>query len=134
MSSNPADCICEHEHASCSYCPSVAPSSNPAVPDTSRTHPSQWNRVRTRALIELTVSSVRYLETHTDIGPGGVGPLLIGMTLAQHEANLRVLFDAGYVLSHPVAANCGCSSGLRLARGQCAVCPGFVRPEVAFYD
>jgi hypothetical protein len=49
----------------------------------------------------LTWDSVRRLETHTDIGPGNVGPLLIEVNFRQHERTLALLREAGYWIAPP---------------------------------
>lgn len=42
-------------------------------------------------LAQLTLDSVRRLEQHTDIGPGGVTRLLIEINLRQHEHTLGLV-------------------------------------------
>lgn len=52
----------------------------------------------------LTWASVRNLETHTDIGPGNVGPLLIEVNFRQHQQSVALLRAAGYEITRSADA------------------------------
>lgn len=65
----------------------------------------------------LTWDSVRRLELHTDIGPGGASPLLIEVNFRQHQHVLALLRDGGWL-----AEGCSCGKPFPEDGGKFGVC------------